>query len=697
MSYQFSVSPAHTVLPGTVVEKDGVVFSAVFRNCTNCGLVLYHLPDLEEVRIPFTDEQRYGSLYSVLVRDLDPAKWGYRYYRDDVTFEDPYARELETVFIEEDDGIAAADKNETSEIVEEAGKPGKKKKELTLCRLFPQAEDSLPAYGQSRKPWSDTNIYLLHVKGFTASRSSGTRHGGTFDGVIEKIPYLQSLGITAVELMPVYELRPEMLGEVVGEPKDIASGRYNISVSGDAGIEKADKKVNYWNFGEGCYFAPKRAYSASGRPQEEFLSMVNALHKAGIDVYLQMFFPDTVSIQTQLEAARFYVTHYHIDGFHLKGNDAALKTLASDPMLSDTAVLYYDFPYDDLQKEDKENPYIGRPSIEHLGEYKDDYETLIRRFVKSDNGVLRSFVKAMVTVPKGHGSVHYFGDYEGFTLADLVSYNGKHNEANGEDNRDGRDNNYSWNCGVEGRSYKKEIRTLRIRQMKNFLSLNYLSQGTPLLNAGDERCNSQGGNNNPYCQDNETGWMNWKETVDGHTILDFTRQMIALRKAHPILRQSEPFRFNDYKLSGYPDISLHGAEAWKPDYSDYSHCVGILLNENYADEAPADSYLYIAVNMHWHSQRLAIPALPEGFKWHILMDTFEDSSFVSESERAAGKDLLEDPHHVSVRCRSIMVLQAVREKKDNAAQDDAGNRKNAVKKSTIHESENHITKDASAF
>lgn len=644
MTHTLAASPAYTVRPGTMVLPDGIIFSAVFHDCRKCGLLLYHLPDLTVTDIPFTDEYRYGSLYSVKIDGISPSDWGYRYYTDKETFCDPYARELLPVVLPEEKAAAEG-------------------KLVFLSRPFTSPENTLPAYGSRRKrSWGERILYCVHPSGFTASRTSKAAHKGTFRGITEKIPYLLELGINGIELMPVYELRER------------------VKAPGESGEEeKGAVRENYWNFGEGSYFAPKRSYAAAGTkgpealnapadgretaglsrrvlkasPQKEFADMVDALHAAGIEVFLQLYFPDSVTIQTQLETARFYVTHYGIDGFHLKGNASALQTIASDPMLSDTALFYYSFPYEELQKKDRENPATGKPSVLHLCEYTDNFQTLARRFVKSDNHVLREFIREFVSVPAGHGSVHYVTNYEGFTLMDLVSYNWKHNEKNGEDNHDGNDTNWSWNCGVEGPSQKKDIRALRRRQMRNLLALNFLAQGTPLLLAGDERCNSQDGNNNPYCQNNETGWLNWKETRDTKAMLDFTEKLLAFRKAHGVFGRNHPFGFNDPKAIGYPDISLHGKEAWKPDLSGYSHTVGVLLPEMYAEKNPREAFLYLAINMHWHEQRLALPKLPLGYRWKEIADTFLDEAFLAEPE------LISDSRTVSVRGRSIQILEAV--------------------------------------
>lgn len=625
MSEKFiaQISPAYDLQPGTRVLPEGVVFSVVLRDCSECGLILYHLPELKPVRIPFEDEYRIGSLYSVLVRDINPREWAYRYYRDDYEFVDSCARELMRV--------------KTGDTQALYGK------------LFPIPECSaLPAPALPEMLWQDEVLYCLHVKGFTASRTSRVKKKGTFAGLTEKIPHLVRLGVTAVELLPLYELRPESC--TTGKVK---SRRLKP--------ETETERPNYWNFGEGCYFAPKASYSDGTSPSDELYRMIEKLHEAGIRVYMQLYFPGTVSIQTALEAARFYKLNYHVDGFHLKGDDASLKLIASDPILSDSALFYYSFPYAELQEVDRENPESGIPSVYHLAEYNDRFSTLLRRFVKSDDLVLREFIQEFVRVVPDHGNVHYVTNYEGFTLMDLVSYNRKHNEENGEDNRDGNDYNESWNCGVEGKSRRAVVRQLRLRQIKNFLALLFLSQGTPLLYAGDEMCNSQDGNNNAYCQDNELGWTCWRDTADSRMILSFTEQISAFRASHGVFRAKKPFTMTDTLVCGYPDLSFHGKEAWKPDFGGYNHTIGLLLCENYApaeetfgddkaEEQEGVRLLYLAVNMHWHPQELGVPTPPAGTKWFKVMDTFEEESFPAEPVP------IRDAQQILVPGRTIQIL-----------------------------------------
>ncbi|MBP3216761.1 MAG: hypothetical protein J6M46_00140 [Lachnospiraceae bacterium] len=627
--YTPQISPAYDLQPGTRVLPEGVVFSVVLRDCTECGLILYHLPDLKPIRIPFEDEYRIGSLYSVLVKDLNPRDWAYRYYRDDYEFVDSCARELLRVKADGKDALYA--------------------------KLFPIPECSaLPAPALPELSWQDELVYCLHVKGFTASRTSKAAKKGTFAGLVEKIPHLVELGVTAVELLPLYELRPE----------SCTTGKEKVRRLKN---ESEPERINYWNFGEGCYFAPKAAYSAGSSPSAELYGMIEKLHEAGIRVYMQLYFPPTVSIQTALEAARFYKLSYHVDGFHLKGDDAALKLIASDPILSDSVLFYYGFPYSELQEVDRENPESGVPSVYHLAEYNDRFSTLLRRFVKSDDLVLREFIQEFVRVSPDHGSIRYVTNYEGFTLMDLVSYNRKHNELNGEDNRDGNDYNESWNCGVEGKSRRAAVRELRLRQIRNFLTLLFLSQGTPLLYAGDEMCNSQEGNNNAYCQDNELGWTCWRDTADSRAILSFTKEISSFRATHGVFRARKPFSMTDTLVCGYPDLSFHGKEAWKPDFGGYNHTIGLLYCENYAaeldaaeeDAAEEKDYtrlLYLAVNMHWHPQELGVPTAPAGTKWYKIMDTFEDQSFLAEPV------LIRDAQQIHVPGRTIQILCNMPEK-----------------------------------
>ena len=286
---------------------------------------------------------------------------------------------------------------------------------------------------------------------------------------------------------------------------------------------------------------------------------------------------------------------------------------------------------------------------------KDDFQTLLRRFVKSDDYVMKDFLKLFLTAPSQHGILRYVTSYEGFTLADLVSYNERHNEANGEFGLDGTADNYSWNCGEEGRTDKEEVLALRRKQVRNFLTLLLLSRGTPMIWQGDERGNSQNGNNNAYCQDNEISWVDWSSSPEQKKLTAFAAKLAAFRKDHPIFTGTKPFQYIDYLGIKSPDVSLHGAEAWKPDLGPFSHSIGIAFCENYAQGASRKppAFTYLALNMYWEKLSLALPKLPPNYIWKICMDTSSEEGFLAEMITPA------DQHFVETEPRSVCILRAV--------------------------------------
>lgn len=628
MSETLKIAPAYATGPGVRVERDGVVFSVIFRGISDCGLELFHLPDFEKTTIPFDDSFRFGSLYSIKISDINPSDWCYRYFSGSHFFEDPYARELIDI-------------------------PSETDEKITACRLYPEPEDKFPGYVRRDAPvWSRQFIYLLHVKGFTWLDPACPDQRGTFQSLTYKIPYLKSLGVTAVELMPVYELRPKR--DVHEKPRTMEEAlmKYPVNMLGEPMIKSEETRENYWGFGNGFYFAPKRSFS-QGQPQKEFHEAVNTFHKEGMSVYLQLYFSETVSMQTQLDTARFYVTHYGIDGFHLVGSVAQIRAFAADPILADTVLMYHDFPYDEICREDAENPESGIVSTGNLAEYRYDFQDTVRRFVKSDDYVMNDFLQQFTGVPEGHGRINFVSTYEGFTLRDLVSYNEKHNEMNGEDGRDGNPQNYSWNCGAEGDAHSDAIVALRKKQIRNFLTILFLSQGTPLLYQGDERYNTQKGDNNAWNQDNKLGWIDWTDTKETGLLTDYVRKLSRFRTEHPVFTMDKPFRHQDYRGFGFPDISYHGREAWKPDLSNFSHAIGILYCENYIGDSPAQELIYLAINMHWEKVELGLPKLRRGRRWNIVMDTSREDSFLKERRVSPVQ------HSMTVPARTILILNAV--------------------------------------
>ena len=632
MQNTFRIEPAYAAVPGVTVTEDGVIFAAVFREALPCGVILYNLSDGSTQKIPFPDRSRLGSLYSIHIHGLDPDKWGYRLYSDGKTFLDPSSRILLTVRSDQE--------------------------EITVGGFYFRPDDHLIHYsGGSVRPWQDEFIYTLHVKGFTMNAPEGVVHPGTFSGVAERIPYLLSLGVTAVELMPIYELQEKDKDSLEPRTMEEALRLYPVTAEGMPVRDLDFVSVNYWGYGRGYYFAPKRSLSTDGYPggpQKELADMIGRLHEAGISVYLQLFFTKAESAGLQGRIARYYITHYNVDGFHLLGSIGDLREFASDPLLSDTRLIDGNFPYEEIARRDDYNPESGIVSTKNLADCNAEFSDLIRHFVKSDDYVLRPFLRSFFNVPQGHGSINYVCRSDGFTLRDLVSYNERHNTANGEGGVDGRADNISWNCGEEGETDRKKVLRLRRNQIRNFLTLLFLAQGTPLLNAGDECLNTQGGNNNPYCQDNETGWTTWDDSDEAKKITELVRALTAFRRAHSILRREKPFTGTDSLACGFPDISFHGFEAWKPDFGPVSHSVGVCLCENYCENSKETELLYIAVNMHWTPQPLGLPKIKPRRRWAVVIDTSLEDSFLAEPL------IEEEQRTVLVPPRSVKVLCTVK-------------------------------------
>ena len=646
MGQNIKKEPAYSMNPGVTVLQNGVIISAVFRGPEPCGLVLYNRTDGDEIIVNFTDEYRFGSLYCVKISGIDPADWCYRLFTGDVYFVDPCCRSLV--------------KLETGEETVSAG------------GFYYKPDDRLPAFkNSSHRRGGETVIYCLHVRGFTMLDQDIVSCPGTFSAAAEKAEYLKDLGVNAVELMPVYELQPVTRAEDGPRTMEDALALYPVNKEGFPAKDLSVKKVNYWGYARGFYYAPNSAYSTpgyEGGPQKEFADMIAKFHDAGISVYLQLFFPGSVTFQQQIGIARFYVTHYAVDGFRLMGSVADIKAFSTDPLLSDVRLFHTDFPYGEIEGMDAENPETGAILTNNLFTCNDRFSKLVRRFCKSDDYVMREFLYEFFKVPSGHGNVNYVCSSDGFTLRDLVSYNDRHNEANGEGGNDGDPENLSWNCGAEGETELEDVLRLRRNQIRNFLTLLFLSQSTPMINAGDECFNTQSGNNNPYCQDNETGWTGWDNGETGEAVRRFVRRILQFRREHPVFTGRAPFKNTDYIGCGYPDLSLHGMEAWKPDLSHFNHAIGICLCEDYVRGTKRPNLLYLAINMHWETQELGLPKLAPGRRWNLLVDTALEESFIE------GECIADDQNVVEVAPRSIRILNTVTSNKP------VKRRKKAVKK-----------------
>lgn len=585
------------------------------QNCINiaiamqgeaCGIVLYHKNKKETKKIAFDKEFCIGELYCVSIEGLDTQAYEYCFYDEDTLFVDGYARSV------------AGNEN--------YGKIPAKLRGRFIKDEFDWGEDQA-----LRIPYHDSVFYLMHVRGFTKHKSSGVSAKGTFEGIVEKIPYLKELGITAVELMPAYEFLELEENIVENERIPIA-------------YRSTEPILNYWGYKEGYYYAPKSAYAAdSADPVFSFKNMVKKLHENGIEVLMQFYFPNTVSGLHIADVLRYWVCEYHVDGFHLMGERVPSDMLASDPLLKKTKLIYYGFPV--MENSNR------RPVYKNLAACRDEYMYDMRRFLKSDERMLGKVLQHMKANPKGQAIVHYMTEANGFTLADLVSYDRKHNEENGENDLDGNPYNASWNCGVEGKTRKKPVLDLRMKQIKNAFLLSLFTQSTPLILAGDEFANSQNGNNNAYCQDNAVSWLNWNDKEKQQELFDFVKEVIAFRKAHALLHKSSEYTMVDDLACGYPDLSYHSEEPWKCPYDDLTRHFGVLYCGEYSeDKTEKGTFIFLAVNTHWVPHEFVLPKLPKGKKWKRVFDTSQKGTVrVDESVKEES---------ISVKERSIQVLLA---------------------------------------
>ncbi len=668
-------------LGATLLGDRQINFSINSVDATGCILELYHTGDeapYASIRIP--EAYRVGGNYAVIVFDQDPDKLEYTWkfegrmeiekgYRFDPTLSllDPYAK------LVSGREIWGADPEH---------------KRPLRGRVIPE-DFAWEGDRQLELPISDLVIYEMHVRGFTVSPTSSVRYKGTFSGVVEMIPYLKDLGVNCVELLPVFEF------DELENPRTMDGNRL----------------YNFWGYSTVDFFAPKSAYALSGKygmAADEMKNMVKKLHQNGIEVILDVVFNHTaeqgedgptynyrgidnrtyyhldanggylnysgcgntvncnnaIVREHILDCLRYWVSVYHIDGFRFdeapilsrdqNGNPMQsaplLETLAHDPILCRTKLIAEAWDAAGLYQ-------VGSfPAPEKWAEWNGKFRDCVRHFIKSDAYAGPELIYRLQGSPdfypdrKEHSTINFITCHDGFTLNDLVSYNQKHNEGNGEDNRDGVDNNVSWNCGVEGPTDAPEIEALRNRQVKNAFALLMLGRGTPMMLSGDEFRNSQNGNNNVYCQDGPISWLDWSDLEKHRDVYNFCRIMIHLRKEHPVLRR--PNYYTGENSSGYPELSFHGEKAWSLDMWNPFHVFGFLYAEPAADfGTKKDSFLYCGVNVHWEEHTLELPVLPEGFVWRKVL-------------YSADQNHEEYPLHegsITLTSRSVMILVAQKE------------------------------------
>lgn len=612
---------------GAHCEAGGIRFSFVSGK-KDCGVIIYDRATgriLE--KLPFTKEERLGKIYCKHIKGLDAASISYHFYEEDRIIADERAR-------------AFAD----SPVY------GRERLEDDMKAIFTEDDFDWEEDCNPMHPYENCVAYCMHVRGFTKHSSSGVTHKGTFLGMTEKLPYLKETGITTVELQPAYEFL-EIPVENKKQGKNLTMASAMESFSSDK-VSAENLKLNYWGYQKGFYYTPKACYAAGKDAVTEFKTMVREFHKNGMEIVMQFYFTKDVPLAEIPEILRFWVMEYHVDGFRLMGENVPMDMLLQDAVLANTKLWYYQFNTDAVYEK---NEY---PDYCNLATYQDDYLYAMRKFLKGDDNMLGSVLYHMRHIPEKSGRLHYLSNYYGMTLRDMVSYNYKHNEENGEGNRDGNDYNCSWNCGEEGITRKKRVNSLRLSQLKNAMCMLVFSQSTPLIFMGDEFGNSQQGNNNPYCQDNRTTWLDWKDLERNRELYSFWKQLITLRREHPILRPCKELKIMDYIGCGYPDLSYHGQSAWRPELENNYRHVGVMYCGKYAkkDRGIEDDFFYVAMNMHWEPQKLALPKLPKGLGWQAILSSVEEQQ--EEDKLISDMPTKEEKSICKVPARSILVFKS---------------------------------------
>ncbi len=474
-------------------------------------------------------------------------------------------------------------------------------------------------------------FYLLNIRGFTMMDTSVRTAKGTFKGCEKKIRYLKNLGVTAVITMPLYSVIP------------YSDLDYRCDCS------KKVEKANYWGFGEGLHFSVNSNLSYSEDPCFELRDLISEFHKNDIEFIPMMQFEKNTKIEYILDVLKYWLLFYNVDGFRFIGENIPSLEIANYPLFHNIKILC-----DNIDGNGYKPDYMLK--YKNLGIFDNRFLQFSRRFLKGDEDTVSYMSYAVRENSKFYSPIRYITDFSGFTLYDLVSYNVKHNEMNLESNVDGTDYNYSWNCGEEGPSKQKKVNSLRFKQMKNAMMICFLSQGVPMIYAGDECFNSQNGNNNPYCQDNEIGWTNYKKDKTSKAFYDFIKNLASFRKRHVVLHQPKELMMFDYISCKIPDVSYHSSEAFKMDSSPFSRAFAVLYCGDYSRQYinTTEESVYIVYNMYWEPYEFALPIINKNRKWKYLYSTAD--TFNVDFDEAFAVDFDDKSYVAAPRSVSVFLL-----------------------------------------
>ena len=700
------ISEGRPEVLGATPSGNGVNFALYSKNAERVVLDLFDAPDAKQpcLSIDFDPvKNKTGSVWHIFVEGLsagtlylfradgpyNPPK-GHRFNFNKYLF-DPYAKAFSqgSVFQsynrQRELGLAGLENGKLSDL-----------SNFPKCVVVDDADFDWQGDKPLNYPMSESVIYEAHLKGYTASQTSEVSAPGTYKGFVEKIPYLKKLGITTVELMPIFEFDEHETGAI--NPKT------------------GETLSNYWGYSTIGFFAPKTTYAfdrTPGASVREFKTLVRELHKAGIEVILDVVYNHTaegnehgytfcfrglenstyymlpenekqyyhnfsgcgntvnaahpVTTKFILDSLRYWVGEMHVDGFrfdlaaalcrdqksYMQNFPFLTNAISEDSILCHSKII--------AEPWDCGGGYLvgGFPGG-RWSEWNDRYRNDIRRFIRGDEGVATAAATRLAgssdlynhSGRNPDASVNFVSCHDGFPMNDIVSYNGKHNDENGENNRDGSDDNNCYNHGYEGVTINPKIEALRLKKLKNFMVCLMVSQGVPMFAAGDEFRRTQMGNNNAYCQDNEISWVNWNLEKKNQELFNFTRKAIQLRKLHPVFRRKKFFS------GSKAEIEWYDVDGKNPDWSNMKRFLGFkLVGSSVLDETgKPDNDFYVAGNTDIYDVTITLPTLSKGKRWYYVADTSVDGE---EGFVEPGKEtLLQEQQRYVLPTASFVILIA---------------------------------------